>query len=333
VFLLSFAVTIAISARKTAMSGQVFIVTQGRDNIKLGAVEVVLIEKQQVIDFLRKRQSAIDAQIKTRQQELANARQGIETAKAKAQSATSALDSAIAAVPTSTEYLQIQGQKDALASQDVNLEQQEERLRSRLLSLGVSGNVERAQNEPALIVDRGGFFPTYVKGQAVAIFDQFTAVQKALSDHHESEQEFESQLRTIQNRVDYEERPKVTAAENAITEAESHAVQLQVALGRFPTADDYFSGLFAAVSVAQTTLTDADGKFSMACPRGKAFTLFATAERVVFGSTETYYWLIDAPTGTASTQILLNNNNLAEVDPDGYFKLRLKRMDSATEHQ
>jgi hypothetical protein len=85
-------------------------------------------------------------------------------------------------------------------------------------------------------------------------------------------------------------------------------------LVEFPTAADYLSGFLAAISISQRTLTDADGKFSITCPRDKEFTLFATAQRSVpseYGAhTEEYYWLVDTSAVAENTQLLLNNNNL-----------------------
>ena len=60
--------------KETTLSGQIFIVTRGSENIKLGLVEVQLIEKQQAIDFLKKRQVAIDLEIASRQREYAVAK-------------------------------------------------------------------------------------------------------------------------------------------------------------------------------------------------------------------------------------------------------------------
>ena len=48
-------------------TGQIFIVTRGADNIKLGAVEVLLIEQQQAHDLLRRKQPVIASTIASRQ--------------------------------------------------------------------------------------------------------------------------------------------------------------------------------------------------------------------------------------------------------------------------
>ena len=45
---------------------------------------------------------------------------------------------------------------------------------------------------------------------------------------------------------------------------------------------------------------------------------------MVLNKTEKYYWLVNAPTNAESVQIFLSNNNLVEIDPDGYFALKPK---------
>ncbi len=47
-----------------------FIVTKDAENIKLGDVEVVLIDKTQATDFLQKKQPAIESITKSREQAL-----------------------------------------------------------------------------------------------------------------------------------------------------------------------------------------------------------------------------------------------------------------------
>ncbi len=61
-------------------AGQVFIVTQGGDNVKLGDIEILLIEKAQVMDFLAKTEPAIDAEITSRQQEYESLQQEYKVA-------------------------------------------------------------------------------------------------------------------------------------------------------------------------------------------------------------------------------------------------------------
>jgi hypothetical protein len=104
---------------------------------------------------------------------------------------------------------------------------------------------------------------------------------------------------------------------------------LRANLQHFPTTRAYLSG-FEPV-VVKKTLTDADGRFSITCPRGKAFTIYATAQRQVMQSTERYCWLVNAPTNSETGQLFLSNGSLSDVDPDGYFKIKPREPQEALE--
>jgi len=97
-------------------------------------------------------------------------------------------------------------------------------------------------------------------------------------------------------------------------------------LKSFPAPRDYFSGVSSTVAVIRRTVTDADGRFSIICPGGRGFALYATAERTIpgpyGGDTETYYWLIAAPHDAENAQVLLNNSTLATIHPHQFFKLK-----------
>ena len=62
--------------KATTVSGQVFIVTKGAENVKLGAVEILLIERPQVTEFLQKKQPAIESEMASKQEELKKIEQG-----------------------------------------------------------------------------------------------------------------------------------------------------------------------------------------------------------------------------------------------------------------
>jgi hypothetical protein len=55
--------------KETMLSGQIFIVTRGSENIKLGLIEVQLIEKQQVAEFLEKKDRIIEPEAISRRNE------------------------------------------------------------------------------------------------------------------------------------------------------------------------------------------------------------------------------------------------------------------------
>jgi len=78
--------------KATTVSGQVFIVTKGAENFKLGDVEILLVEKSQVTDFLQKKQPAIDLAMASKRQELTNAEQEVATALGNADKAQANFD-------------------------------------------------------------------------------------------------------------------------------------------------------------------------------------------------------------------------------------------------
>lgn len=174
--------------KTTTLTGQVFIVTRGSENVKLGDVEIFLIEKPEVTRFLQKKQLAIESKIRILQQELAAAKDDVKNA---------------------------QQVETNLSNEDLY------------------------------------------------------AVQ--------------SHLRTAISNCD-----------------------------NFPTIEDYFEGFLP--ETGQKTFSDADGKFSFVYPQGKSFEIFAHTERLVWNQTEKYYWLIDAPSNTESTQFFLSNKNLTSIE-------------------
>jgi hypothetical protein len=74
----------------------------------------------------------------------------------------------------------------------------------------------------------------------------------------------------------------------------------------------------------QKTMTDADGRFSMSYPKNRTFTIYAVGQRNTLNRMEHYTWLVDAPKANQD-EFYLSNNNLATVDPDGYFAITPKR--------
>jgi hypothetical protein len=63
--------------KPATLAGQVFIVTQGGDSVKLGDVSILLIEKSQVTDFWKTKGPIIDAEIASLKQEFAVAKDAV----------------------------------------------------------------------------------------------------------------------------------------------------------------------------------------------------------------------------------------------------------------
>ena len=101
---------------QTTLSGQMFIVTQGAESIKLGDVEICLIEKSQVADFLRRKQAVIEAEITDR--EIA-----VDAAEKKVALAQTNYESLFSANVTNSDYLKMQDELEIISNEVVPLEE------------------------------------------------------------------------------------------------------------------------------------------------------------------------------------------------------------------
>ncbi|MGD0815964.1 MAG: hypothetical protein ABSA83_20415 [Verrucomicrobiota bacterium] len=258
---------------ETKITGQVFIVTQGAENVKLGAVEIVLIEKKQVVDYLRERKIDIDADIKNHKQELADALKSIETANVNEAEVSNQVERLVRAHPFGSSGLEVEsGLVRAEASH-------------YWVGLEMAFGLVQASPQPQ--------------------FEGGTITEDAY---------------TVANNFADQQNKKLKDAHEAVTSAELKADNLKEWLKHFPTTEDYLSG-FQPVAIKKT-LTDADGKFYITCPCDTGITLYAKAQRQVGYRAEHYYWLIGAPTHSESGPFILSNNNLIEIDPDNYVKIK-----------
>ncbi|HUA67020.1 MAG TPA: hypothetical protein VMA13_00610 [Candidatus Saccharimonadales bacterium] len=277
--------------KQTTVAGQIFIVTQGAENVKLGDVEILLVDKVQVADFLRKKQSAIESEIESRQRELAVAKRALAEAQTNFDIALTNMSSDKAPA-----QLRLLSQMNTNEKLEQNLQRQ----------------IEALQNKDETILKNSALYSEADSDRANAIIKEDSDKIEALINQqtplvHEDI--------ALLERWSEEETNKLELAKSAVSTAEAR-------LGSYPTTEDYFQDFSPAVTIK--VISDAEGKFSFSYPRAKSFTIFASAQRMILGKTETYYWLVDAPTGATSAQILLSNNNLVYVDPDGYFKLKPK---------
>jgi hypothetical protein len=286
-FFTAFLLTVGLLGCKpktVTVTGQIFIVTRGAENFKLGAVEVLLIEKSEVADYLQKKQPTIESVIASRQQ-------GLVAAKEDAQKAQAAFNWFLThGHPlTNVDFVKIFAQMKTNGIESDALVRQ--------CSL-----VAAQQN---LASDQGKDV------RAHALLEQQEAIIEKVNQKVAEAKLLVAKYWDIVRLDKAEETNKFEITKSRVVTAESR-------LENSPTGEDYFAD-FSPV-VFKKTLSDADGKFSFVYPRDKSFTIFASAQREVLNKTEKYYWLVDAPTNSESAQVFLSNNNLVSVDPDGYFK-------------
>lgn len=74
-------VLLGCKQKETILSGQVFIATSGGQNLRLGDVEVLLVERKQALEFLESKRRTIESAIASRQRELESAEAAAEKAR------------------------------------------------------------------------------------------------------------------------------------------------------------------------------------------------------------------------------------------------------------
>lgn len=300
--------------KETTVTGQVFIVTQGAENIKLGLVEVQLIPKQQVIAFLKIKTPTVEAEISSRQR-------GYETVKDEAQKASANLNSFETDGPlTKAEYKSLKSEYQSLIetnsqlSYAVNvLDAEFEKLASsadlahKIKYSGVADDKQKADADKTIA--------------ALEAFDNtdYTNKWRMVNEWHKNNwQMFSIKIKT--DKIEADANSNKADLESQFAEAQSRLKMAKAKLNDYPTGESYLAGFIAPV--IQKKLTDADGKFSFTYPCNSALTIFAKAERMVGSKAEKYFWVVNAPTNSETAQVLLGNQNLVCVDPDGYFKIK-----------
>lgn len=278
--------------KTTTLTGQVFIATQGGDNVKFGDVEILLIEKSQVTDFLEKRQPTVESEIASR-------RQALNAAEEDARKAQLEFDSFLkyGFPATNSDLLEIRQQDDAVMR--------------KLDVLKKQFDIVYAQ-ERANDANPQAWNPAWSK-RADTLSNQEDALLEQNKSYVDELKSLSLKFDDTVARLNAEETNKLDAAKLRVVSAKQKLVSS-------PTSEDYLND-FSPV-VVKKTLSDADGKFSFFYSRNKSLTIYASAQRSILNRTKKYYWLIDAPTNAETAQVFLSNNNLVSVDPDGYFKIK-----------
>ncbi len=292
-----------------------FIATAGGATIRLGAVEVQLIEKELATDFIKEKQSKVP-----------EARQELETAQSDYESF---------AERTANELKPMKERLEQLLAENRRLRDAAEADHRRLLDAYWramdQGKMPLSQKlssdtglqcgilwtKAAALLYRPGealSYPHLFRGRVYPVAE-IPSVKRWREFVDGSTRDWPNLLGEIQVRRDAADRTKADK-KSRIATAESHLANL--------TTRELLIADFSAVATTKAN-TDADGNFSLTYPRSKKLTIFAKARRTALGAglertQEEYFWLVDAPVDPKGARVLLNNNNLVEVDPDGYFR-------------
>ena len=311
-FSLSF---VGCKPKETTLSGQAFIVTRSGESIKLGLVEVLLVEKAPAKELIQKRQPAIEAEIAIRQSNYL-------TLKSDFENANSNCNAFLANSPTTKpHYLALKSRHESLQQDNSNL----------MIALASNdAYLKRLTDE----MEQASRSMSDLDSDSVRTFSQKL---EALENFRKQYKEWLNVKEPLIKKNDAEinqlshELAQITSA--ALEQAKPLQEQLTATKSKFesakaiysepyPKAETYLTGF--SPTVFQKAPTDADGKFGFSYPQNKSLAVLAKAERLVGGKTEKYYWLVNAPAGVEKAQLFLSNNNLVYADPDGYFKIKPK---------
>ena len=293
---------------KIKLTGQMFIVTEGAENIKLGDVEVLLIEKAQAVDFLWKKRSTIDSIMQSR-------KQALEIAKTNAGEPDAEYELAAKMIKTMNVAMESAGRAKGLPRAMVENDLAVVTNDLNDFNLFFRDSPYITNNDFAAVKGNGGTLLTYI----VDLAKTWSLGTGAYQYYNRT---------TIENNI-----PAIVGFEKRVDEiarttkgkydlANSNLNSIEIAFTNSPTSEDYMADFSPAF--IQKTITDADGKFSLVYSSAKSYTIFGHAQRKVGTKTEQYYWLIDVPTNAESVQVFLSNHNFVTVDPGGYFQIRPK---------
>jgi small-conductance mechanosensitive channel len=353
---------------KPKITGQVFIVTQAGLNIRLGDVEVDLVDKSQAVEWIQKKRAAIGADKAALNAEIEKAQAEVEKARAEVEKEQKDYNAFLATSPLSTnaDYVTTQAELAGIPQKLTVLKQKKDSLRAqndrlRKAAYAAYGTPQKFQLDLSLLDNQANsvFEPWRTPGAAqhdeemsgararagvlggrghapqrqpppdepsqvktwrqflVAVPAVLSAITEQIYAANYDAKSLPARLAEIERNVNSEASAKLHTVESRLRTAESRLESAVTNLKNFQarSTESFFDDFSPAV--VQKAVSDADGNFSLVCPRN-GLTIFAKAQRAVGERQEKYYWLVNAPVAAESAQFLLSNSKLIQADPDGY---------------
>jgi predicted nuclease with TOPRIM domain len=303
--------------------GQIFIATQGSQNVKLGAVEIFVFDETTINSFVKQKQAEI-AQQRDR------LRREADTAQNEFQKVEEPYKKAIG------KYLDAKGRYNDQA--DVVRRETEKTKELDISSQGVIADINDYSNKIAEadqqiadvqkdaekraaiaqdeltrkeILSRVNYDPAVIHANDDKLYCQ-TALKELLPKSNELKQRITEQqavldtenqkLAKIETEM-AEKQKSAKSAEESYYDAQSKLNVANQAITDFIPAQILFKDLPRPVA---QIVSDAEGKFRLELPSGGRCAVFAHAQRTV-AETESYYWLVWTDGGG---DLLLNNANM-----------------------
>lgn len=343
--------------RKETIAGQLFIATAGGDNIKLGAAHVLLIENAAATNALQRsleiafqvekerlrsekakyeaNVEAANADVRNFEMEVTNQEQNVDVARQQFNKTSEEYNDYIVSQPLRTNVVYVKIYRDLIAQRDsiqgqqeaiAQLQQEEGKSsqpgETRVVTDPRMGWSYAAQNDEAGRIGLNTATQVYLANAERQLSETYAQI-------NQDKQALEEMLRTATS----VQQAKLNAAETSLNNSErrlsaslsslastklrAQKIEGHPPIAHTPTLSELFERF--APPVAVSTETDANGTFSLTYSRHKKYTLFVHAERATPLGVEQYFWLVDAPSASAAASVLLDNNDMVNMDPDGYL--------------
>jgi hypothetical protein len=332
------------------LSGSAFVVTTAGVNVKLGDVEIQVVEAAKAKDLFKRSQDTVRSQLAALKQELATAQDTLKEAQRVSQ------DLAVSTqYQTNAEYIQLTDDRDRLAKQLDVLMPGREKWASQNARFAGAANVAVGKIEAGsgdwLYIERQTLVSnlrleiSVLETRAKQVFDpkgppavDAPALNIPLSSSDEIPElkawrrfldQAEAGIRMIMSKTSAK-RQELAVLDERLTELRSGKYKLALSqadaasskvaaakkqLEGFPALATLFA-LFTP-SAKASTRTDSEGAFTLTYPRKGDFLIYARAQRTTLDSVERYYWMVAAPKAEKVEKLILSNHNMISIEPDG----------------
>lgn len=281
------------------INGQVFIVTRDAQSIKLGLVDVLVLDENPAKEWAQKA--------------LAKLKSERDDAKRKLDTAQKDSDSYEATNATTTaSFTEMKKENEDLKKK---IEKTDQYLKGLDYLTKEVQKIKDDEEEQRAHDPLGA--PLIAAKKMLAVLEAQEEIQKQMRETvgppDKCGEIILRQLR-VATKIDAVYKPYLTnssALKQAFKDAESRFQAADFRLNTFPSASDYTTEL-PRIAFSKAT-TDADGKFILKIPTKGRFAVFAQAKRLVGESEELYTWFCWLPDKNPQEVFLMSNNNLCEV--------------------
>ncbi len=323
------------------LTGEVFIVTEGRENIEMGLIDVRAIKQSKMENHLQKRYEAAKQRIKTYADSvstlldtLADARREAEKLDTKRNRQLSRVSNLKAKFPNwnnvssskKIRQYQIDNMQDGPEVGEIVVSHSDgSKIRAKAgatrdvidrTDVGDTGRIVRAKSsQDSYLVDFGE-----TKGWVWSFELAGPEAYKLISENKRSIAETNKLIESIEDK----RQSKVDKMYELNTRIQKMYGSMRYCL----SGEFYFNEL---PDTEYSDRTNSRGRFEISVQGDEEYYLVARGDRSIDGGTEKYHWIVDAPVdGGSQREVMLSNNNLEYLVEHGYT--RSDEMQAATEN-